>query len=204
MPKLLVFLHLSVKQRALQGELQAALPRLAVTAVGRVADFDRALSQGQDAVLAAGPVLEARSLVPRLQGYRLGSREESYSLVSAGRAPDPAQAAVVGALDLLGREGTTTFVHGLLGAQPKVERVTKVEDLLPLLQMERADSILLATRLVPELQQSSQMKLLGRELAKRVPLPAVAVINAQGSDVVRDVQKLPAAISKSLGVDEWR
>jgi hypothetical protein len=195
---------LSVKQRALQGELQAALPRLTVTAVGRVADFDRALSQGQDAVLAAGPVLEARSLAPRLQGYRLGQREEAYALVAAGRTPDPAQAVVVGALDLLGREGTTTFVHNLLGAQPKVERVTKVEDLLPLLQIERADSILLAERLVPELQQSSQMKLLARELEKRVSLPGVAVLNAQGAEATRDVQKLPQAISKSLGVDEWR
>src|SRR5687767_8338147 len=113
MPKLLVFLHLSVKQRALQGELQAALPRLTVTAVGRVADFERGLAQGQDAVLAAGPVLEARGLQPRLQGYRLGAREEAYSLVAAGRAPDPTQTAVVGALDLLGREGTTAFVHGM-------------------------------------------------------------------------------------------
>jgi hypothetical protein len=204
MAKLLVFLHLSVKQRALQGELQAALPRLTVTAVGRVADFDRALSQGQDAVLAAGPVLEARAFVPRLQGYRLGQRDEAYALVAAGRTPDPAQTATVGALDLLGREGTAAFVHNLLGSEPKVERVTKVEDLLPLLQIERADTILLATRLVPELQQASQMKLVARELDKRVTLPGVAVLNPQGAEATRDVQKLPQAISKSLGVDEWR
>ena len=204
MPKLLVFLHLSVKQRALQGELQAALPQLTVTAVGRVADFDRALSQGQDAVLTAGPVLEARTLTPRLQGYRLGSRDEAYGLVAAGHTPDPAQTAVVGALDLLGRDGTTAFVHGLLGRTPKVERVTKVEDLLPLLQVEQADSIVLASRLVPELQQASQMKLLSRELEKRVSLPGLAVLTPQGAEVARDLPKLPQALSKTLGVDEWR
>jgi hypothetical protein len=204
MPKLLVFLHLSVKQRALQGELQAALPRLSVTAVGRPADFERALQQGQDAVLATGPVLSARSITPRLQGFRLGASDEPYSLVAAGRAPDPARTAVVGALDLLGREGTTVFVHGLIGTQPKVERVSKVEDLLPLLQMERADSIVLASRLVAELQQMSQMKLLPRELEKRVGLPAVGVLNAQGNEAAQQVAKLPASLSKSLGVDEWR
>ena len=47
MARLLVFLHLMMKQRALQAELQAALSALTITAVGRVADFDRALAQGR-------------------------------------------------------------------------------------------------------------------------------------------------------------
>jgi hypothetical protein len=41
--KLLVFLHVALKQRAFQSELQAALGDVAVTTVGRTADFDRGL-----------------------------------------------------------------------------------------------------------------------------------------------------------------
>ena len=45
-PRLLVFLHVAAKQRAFQTELQAALPGIVVTAVGRTGDFDRALGEG--------------------------------------------------------------------------------------------------------------------------------------------------------------
>src|SRR3954471_20719658 len=113
--KLLVFLHLAIKQRALEAMLQSALPGISVTAVGRIADFERALEESQDAVLTLPVVLEGKSLAPRLRGFRGGSADEKYCLVGADTAPEPARAGSVGALDLLGREGTTAFVHKLLG-----------------------------------------------------------------------------------------
>jgi len=201
---LLVFLHVAVKQRAFQSELSAALPGTNVTAVGRVADFDRALAQGQDAVLSLPVVLAARGLTPRLRGQRQGSTEEKYSLVAADAAPDPQRVAVVGALDLLGREGTNTFVQGLVGARPKVERVTKVEDLLPLLQMQRVEAILLPSRLFAELKAASRMNLAQRELPTGVGLPAVASLTASGADIAQAVSRLPASLGKALGVDAWR
>jgi hypothetical protein len=202
--KLLVFLHVAAKQRALQGELQAALPGISVTAVGRVADFDRALTEGQDAVLTLPAVLSAHGLSPKLRGQRQGSADEKYSLIATDAAPDPARVASVGALDLLGRDGTSGFVAGLLGAKPKVERVTKVEDLLPLLQMRRVDAILLPSRLFAEIRASSRLALSGRELAAPVGLPAVASLNGAGAQVVSAVSKLPRALSKAFGVEEWR
>lgn len=201
---MLVFLHVAVKQRAFQSELSAALPGTNVTAVGRVADFDRALAQGQDAVLSLPVVLAARGLTPRLRGQRQGSTEEKYSLVAADAAPDPQRVAVVGALDLLGREGTNTFVQGLVGARPKVERVTKVEDLLPLLQMQRVEAILLPSRLFAELKAASRMNLAQRELPTGVGLPAVASLTASGADIAQAVSRLPASLGKALGVDAWR
>ena len=46
MGKLLVYLHVAVKQRAFQSLLGAGLSGVAITAVGRVADFERALHTG--------------------------------------------------------------------------------------------------------------------------------------------------------------
>src|SRR6188508_1234335 len=135
-PRLLVFLHVAAKQRAFQTELQAALPGIVVTAVGRTGDFDRALGEGQDAVLALPVVLAAHGLTPVMRGVRQGAHDEKYALVGAEAAPDPGKVAAVGALDLLGRDGMVSFVQSLIGAHAKVERVTKVEDLLPLLQMQ--------------------------------------------------------------------
>src|SRR4051794_11088744 len=204
MSRLLVFLHLILKQRALQAELQDALSSLVVTAVGRVADFQRALDGGEDAVLTLAPVLAAKGLTPGLSGYHQGRPDEGYSLVAPDTTPDPSRIRGVGALDLLGREGTTGFVSELLASRPKVERVTKLEDLLPLLQLGRVDAVMLPTRLVRELQATTQMKLFARELPKRVGLPAVAVLTPKGNDALAAVAKLPAGIIHPFGVDEWR
>jgi hypothetical protein len=201
--KLLVFLHVALKQRAFESELQAALPGLEVRAVGRVGDFERGLEEGQDAVLSLPDLLTMHGLVGRLQGLRGGASEEKYSLVGAGSAPDPKRVAAVGALDLLGREGTNAFVHGLLGSKPKVERVTKFEDLLPLIQMQKVDGILLPTRLLPDVQAASRLTLNQRELAKLVKLPAVASVGAGGTEVMAAVARLPVKVSRTLGVEEW-
>ena len=203
-PKLLVFLHVAVKQRAFQGELQAALSGIDVTAVGRIADFDRSLQDGPDAVLTLPVVLSARGLTTSLHGHCQGATNESYALVAADTIPDSARVQSVGALDLLGREGTSSFVEQLLGAHPKVERVTKVEDLLPLLQMQRVDAILLPARLFPELRASSRLNLASKDLPKKVELPALAKLGAGGAQIMSAVSKLPSPLSIAIGVDEWR
>ncbi len=202
--KLLVFLHVALKQRAFESELQAALPGLEVRAVGRLGDFERGLEDGQDAVMSLPPVLASHGLTSKLQGMRGGSSDEKYSLVGAGVVPDPARVSAVGALDLLGHDGTNAFVWDLLGARPKVERVTKFEDLLPLLQMQKVDGILLPARLVPELQNASRLPLAGRELSKLVKLPAVASVGGGGADALAQIARIPAKVSKTLGVDAWR
>lgn len=201
--KLLVFLHVAVKQRALQSGLQAALTGIGVTAVGRVGDFERSLKEGVDAVVALPVVLSSFKLPPKLRGQRAGSSEEKYSLVGVGAAPEPGKVKSVGALDVLGREGTNKFVKGLIGASPRVERVSKVEDLLPLLQMQRVDAVLLPSRLYSEVKGASKLNLAQQELAKTVGLPAAAVITPAGSQVLAALAKMPAHAAKTLGVDSW-
>jgi hypothetical protein len=202
--KLLVFLHVAVKQRALQSELQGALGGLEVTTVGRVGDFERGLKEGVDAVLSLPAVLSAFKLSAKLRGARGGSTEEKYSLVGTSGEPVPSQVGAVGALDLLGRDGTNSFVKELLGATPRIERVSKVEDLLPLLQMQRVDAVLLPSRLFNEIKSASKLTLVQKELGKSVGLPAVATVKSSGDAIVSAIAKMPAPVSKKLGVDSWR
>jgi hypothetical protein len=203
-PKLLVFLHVAVKQRAFQGELQAALPGIDVTAVGRIGDFDRALQEGPDAVLTLPVVLAARGLPVTMHGRRQGAADETYALVGSDSTPDAAKIQSVGALDLLGRDGTNAFVARLVGPRPKVERVTKVEDLLPLLQIQRVDAILLAARFVNELRVASRLNLTERDLATKVELAAAANLGAGGAQILGALRRLPTGLSNAVGVDEWR
>ena len=202
--RLLVFLHVAVKQRALQSGLQAALPGVAVTAVGRIGDFERSLKEGTDAVVALPVVLSAFKLSPKLRGARGGSSEEKYSLVGVGNAPNPQDINALGALDFLGREGTNGFVKSLLEASPRIERVSKVEDLLPLLQMQRVDAILLPSRLYSEIKGASKLNLAQRELGKSVGLPAAVGITASGAQVLNALSQMSTQAAKILGVDSWR
>ena len=174
-----------------------------MTTVGRIADFERMLADGPDAVLTLPVVLRSKRLSTALAGHRAGTPSEKYVLVGADTAPVPAQVASVGALDILGRSGTTSFVEDLLGAHPKVVRVTKVEDLLPLLQMRRADGIVLPARLQAALASASRLKLAERELPGNVGLPAVAAVAGAGAAVVAAMRSLPVATSKLVGVDSW-
>jgi hypothetical protein len=203
MGKLLVYLHVAVKQRAFQSLLGAGLSGVAITAVGRVADFERALQDAPDGVLTLPVVLAAQNLTPALRGKAHGSFEERYALVGTGAPPEPNHVAAVGALDLLGREGTTRFVRRLVGAQAHVERVNKIEDLLPLLQMQLVNAVLLPARLVADLRAASRLTLSVRELETTVGLPAVASTGPAGAAVLGAVSKMPKDVSKLLGVEEW-
>jgi hypothetical protein len=203
-PRLLVFLHVALKQRAFQSELEAALGDLAVTAVGRTADFDRSLAEKPDAVLTLPIVLAAHGLPVSLQGTRKGTAEEPCELAGVDAPPDPTTVASVGVLDVLGREGMNRFVLGLLGRQPRVERVTKVEDLLPLLQLQRVDAIILPSRLLADVRAPSRLNLVTRALGRGLGLPALSSLGPGGARIIEAVRRLPPRIAGALGVSEWR
>ncbi|MGC4067225.1 MAG: hypothetical protein QM784_21805 [Polyangiaceae bacterium] len=124
--------------------------------------------------------------------------------MGVGANPEPAKLASVGALDMLGRDGTNGFVKSLLGAAPRVERVSKVEDLLPLLQMQRVDAVLLPSRLFAEIKSASKLALVPRELDKSIGLPALATVTPAGDQIAAAVGKMSAGVSRTLGVDSWR
>lgn len=202
--RLLVFVHTTIKQRALQSLLREALPSLDVTTVGRVADFERALKSGQDAVLTLPIVMKSHGMSPSVRGVRHGSSDESYSLVSVGKTPDVSRLKSVGALDLLDRRGTTGFVRDLLDKDVKVQRVTKVEDLLPLLQLDRAEAVLLPTRMISDVRSQSSLNLAAKVLPRKLGLPALASVSPQGAKVVADSRRISGRVAELLGVDGWK
>jgi hypothetical protein len=203
-PRLLVFVQTQIKQRALQLLLQDALPGLEVTAVGRVADFGRGLAEGQDAVLTLPIVMQAHGMSPDVRGRRAGASDEAYVLVGADAVPSLSAVKTVGAMEMLDRVGTNAMVRDLVGQQVKVERVTKVEDLLPLLQLRRADAVLLPRRMLPDIKSSSSLVLAHLELPRRVDLPALARVGAAGAQAVAQAAKLSGKPAELLGVDSWK
>jgi hypothetical protein len=208
-PSLYVYLHTEVKSSALEKELRSQLPGLEVTVFGRFRDFEEGVNRRRpDAVLALQPLLAFLQIPPTLQGLR-GDRDwEPYVLMSEESATEGApDARVLGVVDLLGRSGTQQLVSRLLpNRQVELRRVTKLEDLLPLLQFSAAQAVLVPAGAARGFSERSRLKLRVHPLPDaRVGLPAAGVLNpAARANVLGQLQRLDAEAFRMLGIERWR
>jgi hypothetical protein len=207
-PALYVFLPTNAKTAALEAALQAKLPGLAVTAFSRSRDFQDAMaSKKPEAILALEPVLAGQSLTPTLRGTSHGEDTEAYVLLSAN-APlvGTLSNRTLGVVDMLGRAETQRFVAALVKAPDvKTKLVTKLEDLLSLLQFGAADAALVPVGALAAFKERSRMTLSIRELeGARVGRAAVAVLAPGAAAIVSaQIKALDAATNQMLGVDSW-
>jgi hypothetical protein len=208
-PRLVVYLHTTIRARALENALQHELPAVDVLVVSRHRDFARELSQRPDAALALQPVLRDQGWSSELAGTRNGEDTEPYVLLSIGTGVDAARSAhlVLGAVDLMGRERTGAFVAGLLDSAviPTIKYVIKTEDLLPLLQFRSVDAVVLSDYEANRIKRISKLDLRITPLSKRVGLAAVVFTTPRGRTVIKPgiVALTPDTLSK-LGVEAWR
>jgi hypothetical protein len=204
-PSLYVFLHSLLEARALSRLFEAALPGVAVWVLTKSRDFSIVRARNPDAVVARAPVLVANGFTPFLQGYKGGQASEPYVLLSP-RPVTPSSVKTVGAIDILGRRVMGEFVSSLLGGnQPQVEPVTKLGDLLALLQLGRVDAILLAARHANPLMSRTRLSLtVSRLSGEGVGLPAFHPSTAEGQRMKGAFAALPSPLLKEIGVDSWR
>lgn len=207
-PRIFVFLQLDVKSSALEQSLQKQLPGLAVTVFGRFRDFqDGVATKSPDAIMAITPLLDLDHTKPALQGMRGGKDWEPYLLVTANPTPPSSWGGkTVGVVDLLGRDGTQTFAATAVGnPDVKVKRVTKIEDLLPLLEFSAADAVLVPSSAVKGFTARTRLALTVRDLPNaRVGLPAVAILNEKNrGTILPAIQRLGSETKSLIGIDNW-
>jgi hypothetical protein len=208
-PRLVVYLHTTIRARALESALQHELPAVDVLVVSRHRDFARELAQRPDAALALQPVLRDQGWNSELAGTRGGEETEPYVLLSIGAGVDAARSAelVLGAVDLMGRERTGAFVAGLLDSAvvPSIKYVIKTEDLLPLLQFRSVDAVVLSDHEANRIKRISKLDLRITPLSKRVGLAAVVFTTPRGRTVIKPaIQALAPDTLFKLGVEAWR
>jgi hypothetical protein len=202
-PRLYVFVPADIQSHVLQRLLAEAMPSVDVTAFGRFRDFEAGLDEKPDGALTLQPTLKSKGLAVTLAGTNGGDPLEPYVLMSVGKGVDPTKISSVGAVDILGRQGMRELVAELLGASPAIERVTKVDDLLPLLQLASVDAVLLQARLVGSLQSRSKLDLRTSPTRGGVGLPALAVLTPAGAPLQDAVRQLNPRVMQQLGVSRW-
>jgi hypothetical protein len=207
-PTVYVFAVLDLRPHVLEKMLEAAMPGVDVTVFGRVGDFSRALVDAPpDAALALAPVLTTFGLRPELQGTLAGSPLEDYLVLSEEELqPSQLGSLAIGCIDLVGRKKLPAFVASVLALsnEPEVTRVTKVEDLLQLLQFQRVRAILVGQRFLPELQARTKMKFNVLRVPSAKVLRMAMAFPGNRRAVEGPLRSLPKDLIERLGVDAWQ
>ena len=203
-----LFAITNVRPRVLQKSVEQAMPGVNVSVFGRVGDFSRALKvTPPDAAIALAPVLETFGLAPALQGVLGGEEDEVYLVVSAQTLnPQSLAGKSIGCLDLVERRHLPTFVATLLGSKqaPEIQRVTKVEDLLQLLQFQRADAVLLPERFYAEFAALTKLDLKVLRLPSAKAKRMAVAFPGNRAVVEAAVRNLPNDIKQRIGIDGWK
>jgi hypothetical protein len=214
-PKVFVFYPSLARPLAIQDALSKKCPGLDITVFARLTDLQALVEREHpQAILAQNAVLrqfpEYRS---RLQGERGGLVSESYVLLSIDKPFEMEKVSTsdIGVVGMLDRKQMTEFVDGLLPGSPHINRVTKVEDLLPLLIFRSVAAVLVSEANMKEFQKKSQAKLVATVLDKaKVGLVAVGVKDGSGADgsggkdVLEALKRLDAGTLSLVGVDAWK
>ncbi|MEQ8273100.1 MAG: PEGA domain-containing protein [Deltaproteobacteria bacterium] len=205
-PRLVVFWP-GRSSSTLEQSMRSEMGGVDVRVVTRTGDLRRALSSPTDAVMASPYVLRSNGLAPSMSAKANGSGR--YFAVSLEQTPVKAQIAnqTIGVVDELGRNAMPAFVQKLLGSsrQPRLRRVTKVEDLLPLLQFSIAKTVLVKERDFSVLEKRTQRKLHTLPLsASATPLAVAFADGGRRAVVERAVRGMGNQSKQSLGVDSWR
>lgn len=205
---LYVYAVTPLRARALEQKIEDSMPGVDVTVFGKLSDFKTALETSPpNAALSPRPVLASLNRGADLQGMRAGSDAEQYLLISTRALTREMFSSLrYGIVDLVERKSLPKFVAGLLGVSvaPEVQRVTKIEDLLQLLQFQTADAVLLPERFRADFESKSKMSftILSLSTAK-VGLVAVTFLSDRHS-VEHAIRRLPKHVMADLGVDEWK
>jgi hypothetical protein len=195
---------------AVEKRLTADFPNCKITVFGRIDDFLEKVKTDRPRIVITKPGLENQlnGYQPDLLGVRNRKTEDSFCLLSTGEPVEPGtlQSKTVGTLDFLGRKGTADFINRAFSPAPKLKRVIKTEDLLPLLIMKMADAILVSAYDIPYFRETSKLDL------KVTPVPSaksgiVEVLTLQNNPdttLLLAVKKANRNFNAVFGIEQWK
>ncbi len=157
---------------------------------------------GAAGVVASPEVLRAHGLEPSLFGAGAMVRYQAVALQPVTR--EQLASATLGIVDDLGKKQITERANQLVGGTPKLRRVTKVEDLLPMLQFKLAVAVLVREAELAELRRRTRQELYSLELQGSQTTIAVAWGSGGNRELAeRAVRGMSLSAKGLLGVEKW-
>jgi len=209
--KLYVFYPTTARPQAVQDKLQHSLNGVTVTVFGRFNDFSKKIEiDPPDAVVTKTAVIEDLSgYSVALNGIRNGTTKESYVIMSIKDPLTPDKITgetVIGVIDVFGRKGMKKFAEELFPTAPKLKRVTKVEDLLPLLTFNMAAGILIENVFVDYFKKTSQLEFSVNPVpGAKGGIIAVGIKDGAGvSETAEALKKADKSLCALFEVESWK
>ncbi|MCM8533324.1 MAG: hypothetical protein NE330_19300 [Lentisphaeraceae bacterium] len=110
----------------------------------------------------------------------------------------------VGIVDELGRKQTSSFIKAQVGKFKRVKRVTKTDDLMPLLVLENANYIIIRPENYEILKAKFTAKTNQVGESQSIGHPVICVLNGTSDAEIEKLGKMSPAAIKGLGFDELR
>jgi hypothetical protein len=203
-----VFVPTENSAKAVQNTITQNCPALDITVFGRSKDFRKEVVKNRpDAVISLQTVVEALdAFSPILNGIKDDRQDDDYVLVSVDTQLQLAQIdkEKIGVIDILGRKPMSDYVSTLFGKKIKLKRVTKVEDLLPLLTFGSVAGLFIPQGLFKAIQAKSNLELVALPLDMKMGLLKIATSNVSANkQVIKCVNSFDTKLNAMLGMDEW-
>ncbi|PCK09142.1 MAG: hypothetical protein COA42_05670 [Alteromonadaceae bacterium] len=204
-----MFSPLDARANVVQDKLNAKCSDVDFVVFGRFKDFEAQMkAQPPYGILALQPIVEKKSdFKPIFLGVKGGETVETYVLVSVDTPVDikKLDGSKVGAFDLLGRKEMKEFISSQLNAEVNVRRVTKNEDLLPLLSFNSVESIFLPSSLFDKMKATTNLNLVSTPLENKIGLISAALSDASPSESLKScISEFSNEINNMLGVEKWK
>ena len=205
---LFVFVPTDVRAKAMQQDISTVCPNVAVTVFGRGKDFRRQIKQNPpNGILSLLPIINHLGTFNTvLKGSKNGDTQEKFVIVSVGSPLNVKDVAhkKIGIVDLLGRKPMGKFIADFFPVAVKLKRVTKTDDLLPLLTFGSVEAVLVSESHFLQLKAKSNLQLVASPSNLTMSLVRLA-LNGKSSQekLLRCINRFDNKINSTLGVDKW-
>jgi hypothetical protein len=162
--KIYVFFPSNINSQSMQDKMTDIIKGVNITVFGKYNEFiSRINSEPPDAVITKTMLVKEQlgNYEIQLNGERKGKTVESYVILSTGEQFSVGSVnseTVIGVLDIMGRTGMSTFSKLFFPIQPKLKRVSKLEDLLSLLSFDMIAGIMVEDIFTEYFKATSQMQ----------------------------------------------
>ena len=196
-----------VKDREKALKSDPSLGGLEITVFGQFREFDSANKSKAKYVIM--PSSWAKYNTDYKPVYQLGKKGQTNTkLMILTTKPDWTMANIgkgkVGIVDELGRKNTKTYVLDIAGKFKLIKRVTKPEDLMPLLVLENADYIIISSDNYEVLKKKFTAKTIKVGETKTVDHPVICVLKDTPESEVEKLGKISPETLKALGYSELK
>ncbi len=207
-----VFYPSTLNPGSMQEGLAQVLQGVEISVFGRYDDLmSRIRTESPDAVISKTVLIREQldEFEIVLEGERNGSTKESYVLISADRhfsVESVNDTAVIGVMDILGRAGMRSFLKRFFPVEPKLTRVARIGDLLPVLSLGAAHGIVIEKAFVEYLESTSRIRFSATPLnGAETGIVAFAVKKGgKARKTLAGLKKNDVAICNLFHIERWK